>query len=235
MIRKGVFLSFLLLSVFTSLGAQGLEWGNHHYIIRGEVYVDLEPIYAGHIDEEYPLDKSAAGRRALEESALFYSAMIFGWTFSYVPGERARRINENIDLDLIDSIQFGDPALYVTDTFTENMRLKVWTDYHLSESHQRRISVWRTGTIRNAQATGYSPSYLEEYPGWLEVKKMALEDAARAALRAMLRGSERNRPREVTGFISLASFPRFYIDAGRWAASARFRVQVTEVIPFAAY
>ena len=67
------------------------------------------------------------------------------------------------------------------------------------------------------------------------VKNMALEDAARSALRTMLRSSERNRPKEVTGFISLTSFPRFFIDSGRWAASARFRVQITEIIPFAAY
>jgi hypothetical protein len=76
---------------------------------------------------------------------------------------------------------------------------------------------------------------MDEYPGWLAVKKAALDDAARVALRAMLRGSERNRPKEVTGFISLASFPRFFIDAGRVAAAARFRVQIVEIIPFSAY
>jgi hypothetical protein len=51
----------------------------------------------------------------------------------------------------------------------------------------------------------------------------------------MLRGSERNRPREVSRFISLAAFPRFFIDSGRWAASARFRVQIEEIIPFSVY
>jgi len=97
------------------------------------------------------------------------------------------------------------------------------------------MQVWRSGTVRNAQATGYGPVNLAEYPGWLAIKRMALEDAARIALRALLRGSERNRPREVNGFLSLASFPRYYVDSGRWAVSARFRVQVTEIIPFAAY
>ena len=89
--------------------------------------------------------------------------------------------------------------------------------------------------IRSAQGIGYSPASIEEYSGWLQLKKTALEDAARAALRAMLRSSERNRPKEAAGFISLASFPRYYIESGRWAASARFRVEITEIIPFAAY
>jgi hypothetical protein len=51
----------------------------------------------------------------------------------------------------------------------------------------------------------------------------------------MLRSSERNRPKAAEGFISLADFPTFWMDAGQWAASARFRVHVTEVVPFAAY
>lgn len=235
MTLKGFFSLLLILSALLSLPAQGFEWGNHPYVIRGEVYVDFEPIYAGHIDEDYPLDVPMASRRALEELALFFSGMIFGWAFNYEIGERARGIEENLELEAVDVIQFGDPAMRVTDTEIRDMRLRVWADYHLNDSLQRRMQMWRTGTIRNAQATGYGPSYLEEYPGWITVKKMALEDAARAALRASLQGSERNRPKEAAGFISLASFPRYYISGGRWAASARFRVQVNEIIPFAVY
>ena len=209
--------------------------GNHPYVIRGEIFVDLEPIYAGHVDEEYPLDIPTASRRALEESAMFFSAMVFGWSFTYEPGERARRLNENLEMEPLGTIQFGDPALRITETEIRDMRLRVWADYHLNDSHQRRMQIWRTGMIRNAQAIGYGPSRIEEYPGWLELKKIALEDAARTALRASLRGSERNRPKQVTGFISLASFPRYYIESGRWAVSARFRVQITEIIPFSAH
>jgi hypothetical protein len=161
--------------------------------------------------------------------------MIYGWTFNYEVGERARQIDEILELEPIGTIQFGDTALRVTDTDIRNMGLYVWMDYHLNASQQRRMQIWRSGTFRNAQAIGFAPSSLEENPGWLAVKKMALEDAARVALRTMLRGSERNRPKEVTGFICLTSFPRYYIESGRWAVSARFRVQITEIIPFAAY
>ena len=226
---------FFLVFIACSLSAQTHEAGSHQYVIRGEVYIDLEPIYAGHIDEEYPLDAQTAGRRALDELSMFFSAVIYGWSFHYEPGERARHTEEILELEPLGSIQYGDPALRVTDTEIRDMRLRVWADYHLSGALQRRMQVWTSGTVRNAQATGFSPSYLEYYPGWIAVKKMALEDAARAAIREMLRGSEKNRPKEAKGFISLASFPRYYIDAGRWAASSRFRVQVTEIIPFAAY
>jgi len=232
---RGFLSIFLLLAVSVFLFAQNHEWSSHTYVIRGEIYVDFEPIYAGHIDAEFPLDIPAAGRRALEEAAMLFSAMIYGWSFSYEPGERARQLNENLELEPVAEIQFGDPALRVTDTEVRDMRLRVWVDYNLNSSQQRRMQVWRTGTIRNAQAIGYAPSVPAEYPGWLAVKKTALEDSARSALRTMLRSSERNRPKEVKGFISLSSFPRYYIDSGRWNVSARFRVQITEIIPFAVY
>ncbi|MCL2184577.1 MAG: hypothetical protein FWB86_01810 [Treponema sp.] len=235
MIKKGVFSLILLFFCLFSLSAQGSDRGVHQQVIRGEVYIDFEPIYAGHADSEYPLDFNKAAIRALEEAAMFFSAMIYGWSFNYEVGERARRINEKIELDSIAQVQFGDPALKVTETEIRDMQLRVWADYHLNDAASRRMNVWRSGTIRNAQAIGYGPSHLDEYPGWLAVKKMALEDAARAALRAMLRGSERNRPKEVTGLISLASFPRYYVDAGRWAVSARFRVKVENIIPFAVH
>ncbi|MDR0302442.1 MAG: hypothetical protein LBI04_09060 [Treponema sp.] len=235
MIRKGVFSLFLLFSAGLFLFAQGYEAGNVPYVIRGEVYVDLEPIYAGHVDGEYPLSIPVAAGRALEEAAMFFSAMIYGWSFHYDIGERARQIEENLELSPAGVIHNGDPRLNVTDVEVRDSRLRVWTDYQLTDLQQSRVQSWRNGIIRNAQGVGYSPASIAEYPGWLELKKAALEDAARSALRAMLRGSERNRPKEVTGFISLVSFPRFYIDSGRWTASARFRVQIAEIIPFAAY
>ncbi|MCL2759045.1 MAG: hypothetical protein FWD22_02410 [Treponema sp.] len=235
MIRR-LFLSlFLLIFVFFHTYAQGHEQWHTPYVIRGEVVVDLEPIYAGYVDIEYPLSIPSASRRALEEMSMLFSAMIYGWTFNYEVGERARRIPEVLELEQIGSIKYGDPALQVTETEIRDMTLRVWADYNLNDSQQRRMQVWRTGMIRNAQATGYGPVQLNEYPGWLAIKQTALEDAARAALRASLRGSERNRPKQVTGFISLASFPRYYIDAGRWAVFARFRMQITEIIPFSAY
>jgi hypothetical protein len=234
MIRR--LLSFcLFFSLFSSLYAQGTESGQYDSVIRGQVSVELENIYAGFVDEEYPLSADTARRRALEETALFFSAMIYGWSFSYEIGEKARKIDENLELTPLGSIKYGDPALVVTEAEIKDMQLVVWADYHLTEDLQKRIQTWRTGMIRNVGAIGYAPYSFEKYPGWIAVKQLALEDSARAALRAALRGSERNRPKHVNGFISLAFFPRFFIDSGRWNVSARFRVQITEIIPFAAY
>ena len=226
----------LFLSVTLALPAQRHDQGYHSEVLRGEVWVELEPVYRAYVDEQYPLDMRTASMRALEEAAMFYSAMIYGWSFHYDIGERARRIPENLELTPVATIPFGDPGLRATEVEIKDMRVRLWTDYRLTEAQQRRMQIWRTGNVRSAQAVGYGPlGGPVETSDWLKIKTQALEDAARAALRAALRSSERNRPKEVTGYISLASFPRFFIDSGHWAASARFRYEITEIIPFAAY
>jgi hypothetical protein len=216
-------------------------------VLRGEVRIELEPTFGFYVDEEYPLDEKAASRRALQEAALFFSAQIYGWSFHYDVGERARGLEEKFELNPLGEIRWGDPRLYVTHANFQNWELQVttlrfaaflsaWMDYRPTDAQRRRLEMWQKGNLRLAQAVGYSNiDNSVEGPTWLAIKKKALEDSARAAVRAMLQGSERNRPKEVTGFISLESFPSFYMDSGRQAALARFRVEITEIIPFAAY
>jgi hypothetical protein len=216
-------------------------------VLRGEVRVELEPIYRAFVDEKYPLDKEAAYRRALQEAALFFSAQIYGWSFHYDVGERARGIKEEFELNPLGEIRWGDPGLYVTHANFETRESRVttqslaaflsaWMDYRPTDAQRRRLEMWRKGNIRPAQAVGYSNAGdSAEETSWLAMKKNALEDSARAAVRAMLQGSEINRPKEAAGFICLESFPSFYMDSGRQAALARFKVEITEIIPFAAY
>jgi len=218
-------------------GAQEHDAGFYPDVIRGEVWVDFEPIYGDRADSEYPLSGETAARRALQEAALYFSAMIYGWSFHYDIGERARGIAEDFDVfEPMGEIVWGDPRLSVTEAENRDLKLRIWADYRLSEIQQKRIQLWRTGTVRNAQAIGYCPMHGPAPDStWLDIRSAVMQDAARAAVREMLRGTERNRPKEASGFISLASFPRFYVDSGRWAAFVRFRVQINEIIPFAAH
>ena len=226
----------LLFAAFWA-AAQEHDPGFYPDTMRGEVWIEMEPIYGDRPDKEYPLSMETAGRRALQEAALYYSAMIYGWSFHYDIGERARGIPEDFDVfEPMGEVRWGDARLTVTEFETRDSKLRVWTDYRMSDLQAKRIQTWRTGTVRNVQAIGYCPiTGPTPDSGWLEIRNAVLKDAARAAVRGILQGSERNRPKEAVGFISLASFPRFYVDSGRWAASVRFRVQINEIIPFSAY
>jgi len=205
-------------------------------VLRGEVRVELEPIYGLYVEDIYPLDTDSAYRRALQKAAMFFSAQIYGWSFHYDVGERARGINEEFELSPLGEIRWGDPRLFVTHADFHNRILSLWMDYRPSETQRRRLEMWNKGNIRPAQAVGFAAIYTPiEDSEWVDIRKRALEDSARAAVRAMLQGNERNRPKQATGFISLERFPSYWIDRGRWATSARFRVEVREIIPFAVF
>jgi hypothetical protein len=197
-----------------------------------------------------PLSFETAKKRAAEEAALFYGAMIYGWSFHYDIGEKARGISEDLQLEPLGTVSAGEPRFTITDVQVKDLRVYLWSDYRLDEAQKTRLSMWKAGTIRSAQAYGQGPlgdtarprsdgAERDEPekgdPAWLAVKRAALEDAARAAIRSMLRASERNRPKEASGYISLAAFPRFFLGKGRWNASARFLVNITEITPFAAH
>jgi len=234
---KRILLPLFLFFAIYAAGAQEHDPGYNPEVIRGEVWVDFEPMYGNRPDVEYPLSRETAGKRALQEAALYFSGMIYGWSFHYDIGEKARGITEDFDVfEPMGEIRWGDPQLSVTEIEDRDTQAWIWMDYRLSEVQQKRMQTWRTGTIRSAQGMGYCPlTGPSPDSGWLDIRNAVLKDAARAAIRQMLRGSERNRPKEVTGFISLASFPRFFIHSGQWAAAARFRVQINEIAPFAAY
>jgi hypothetical protein len=224
---------FLLVPVLAILGQE---------VLRGEVRVDLEPIYVQYIEESQPPNavddqrRVDAHRRALEEAAMLYSAIIYGWSFEYEIGEKARGIPEEFVLTPLGTIPFGDPGLRATDAEIRETRLYVWTDYRMSDAQKRRMRMWRSGTVRNVQAQGRGPlGGPVDISGWIDIKKTTLEDAARAGVRNMLRGMERNRPKEARGYIALVEFPVYRIDTGHWMVSARFRVELTHVEPFAAY
>jgi Arc/MetJ family transcription regulator len=152
--------------------------------------------------------------------------MIYGWSFRYDVGEQARNIEEILELAPLGSVRKDDPRLIATDIQMNGPVMYLWVDYRPEQTQIYRLEKWKAGSARTAQSYGESS---------LENKYAALEDAARAAIRAILRSGERNRPKEAIGSISLASFPMYWLDHGRWAAFARFRVDIREINPFAAY
>ena len=229
-LRGSVRIIITVLFLVLSSGIQAQE------VLRGEVMVEMEPVYGFYIDEKYPLDTEEAYKRALQEGAMFFGASIYGWSFYYDIGEVARGIEENFELTASGEIQWGDTSLRVTHANFRDMKLWVWMDYVLRDSQLGRVRSWRSGTIRTAQAVGYGPLGLPgDVSDWLRIKRLVLEDAARVAVRAMLQGSERNRPKEARGYIGLQSFPLYWMDAGRWACSARFYIDIREIVPFSAY
>jgi hypothetical protein len=213
-------------------------------VLRGEVVEELEPLWAVYLGEKSPLDNETVSRWALEDSAEAFSAMIYGWYFEYVPGEKARGIREHIELKKQGEIVYGDSALRVSDTKVLNGALRMCSDYELSPEQSYRVRGWKGAMTVGVNATGHSPlqglpiSDTQADAQTYERKTLkfaALEDAASLAIRSYMRTQTKLRPRLICGYIALSQFPDFNIVNGMWASRARFRLQISEVVSFAAY
>jgi hypothetical protein len=205
-------------------------------VLRGQVAEEIEPVYALHLGVASPAKIEDVQKWALETAADAFAGMIYGWEFEYEPGERARGISENLELKPRGQVDSGDVRLTVTDASVEDNVLYIWSDYSLSGDQKSRVDAWKSNISIGVNATGYSP--LHGPSGTTErkmIKIAALHDAARSAIRAYLRAYIKNRPRITKGYISLSSFPIYKMFSGQWSATARFRLEVTEVVPFAVY
>jgi hypothetical protein len=175
----------------------------------------------------YPLDEATAHRRALGEAAGVFAAMIYGWTFDYSIGDRSRAITESFELEPNGAIPFGDPRLTATDAEAEASILRVWAEYRMDEAQKRSFYALREGASRLSQGQGSAP-----LSRGTAGKAAALRDAARAAVRTALARTERNRPKEAYGIVTLMEVPRFWVDAGRYECAARFHVNIKEIVPY---
>jgi hypothetical protein len=199
-------------------------------VLRIRVSAELEQVVPRFIEDPTASGREAAQRSALAQASLVLGGMIYGWDFDYEIGERVRGIAERFTLTERGRVVFGDPRLTVTDAETNGDELSIWTEYRPDEAQMRRLAAWKSGGAKPVTGLG-TAALTDEAEG----KRAALEDAARAAIRAFLRGTERNRPKEARGAIALVAEPRWWIESGRWTSSARFRLFIDEIVPFSAY
>jgi hypothetical protein len=162
--------------------------------------------------------------------------MIYGWSFEYEPGEKARRLSEHITLVPQGTVDTREHALKTDLVQKTDTRITVWTDYHLSELQNRRSQSWKAAGSIETQASGTGALDLSPIAAKdIMTRDGALEDAARRAIRARLRALERNRPRRARGTLALAAFPQYSIHDGALTVQARFRLKITEIEPYAVY
>jgi hypothetical protein len=204
--------------------------------LHGEVRLEAEPVYALFLGIPYPPDIVVINRWALEDAAAAFSGMIYGWAFVYEPGEKARGIQESLELAGRGEVQAGDTRLKVTDAVMRDGIFYIAVDYSLDSAQQKRMLEWISAPVFGAQAFGYGP--LQGGDGVVsrgQIKEAALKNAIQKAIRDRLRLTERNRPRTVTGLIALSKFPLYGMRDGLWVVTAGFRMEITGIEPFAAY
>lgn len=175
-------------------------------------------------DSIFHADGSTPERRILEEARYTLSGLIYGWDFSYTPGDPQRAVTERFDLISVAEVAWGGPGLRVRDLRAVEGTLHGQIDYAFSRTEQARLAQW--SSFATARSTGIgSMSIMDGTAG----KVGSIERAIHRAVREYLRSRYPNRPREVTGQVALAGPPRIRMVAGDYEALATVAIEIREV------
>jgi hypothetical protein len=175
----------------------------------------------------YPIPVDVAEKTLLEQARVLMSGMVYGWTFSYTPGDKARRVQESFALAPVAQILWGNPRLRVIETEVSNMRLWGRISYALDDEEMRRRAAWDSNVA--AVSTGQGTAALQHGAG---ARREALESAIRDAIRRSLDTRYLNKPREITGEVVLWTDPSVVVRSGTYTTTATVKLLVRDLIPY---
>ena len=189
-------------------------------------WVELEPLVR--IDDgPYPIPLATAEGKLLEEGRILFSGMIYGWTFTYIPGDRERQAPESFEMATVAEIPWGSRRLLVRETEVADVKLWARISYTLDEDESRRRSAWESNTA--GLSTGRGKASVMLGPG---AKLASLKDAIRDAIRLSLDARYLNKPRQITGQVVLWDDPQTTVRAGVYGTTAKVKLQVREIVPY---
>lgn len=197
--------------------------------ISGEFWTTLQPLLAE--IERPPVDQKLV-TDLFELARQVFSAMIYGYKFTYTPSDSARRVKEAFDIKLLGEIPFGDPDLRVIDTRVSepDLRFYVRLRYFPKDFELNRQDNWNKINLPTAGGTGQALAETK-----LESSLQALQQAVKEAARNYLRPRDYNKPKAIRGEVLLRKVPQFQIVAGYWVCKAEFLIRIVEVESYLAF
>jgi hypothetical protein len=189
-------------------------------------WIELEPLLRIG-PGPYPIPVDVAEKSLLEEGRLLVSGMIFGWDFSYIPSDKARRVEESFVLTPVATVPWGSPRLRVTETEVTNTRLWARISYAMNEQESRRRASWDSNTAALSTGLGTAELQLGD-----TARTKSLERAIRDAIRRSLDTRYLNKPREITGNVVLWADPSMFVRSGTYTTTATIKLIVRDLIPY---
>ncbi len=203
-------------------------------VLRAEFWAESEPVEVlpGAIADAAPraVFPEEAARALLDEARRVFAGMIWGFEFRYVPYDKARGVAEELEIAGLGEIPWGDPRLESSQMRLTGTQVRAYLEYRADPLAAARKSSWGDSTYQSAQGRGAAP-----LAGGRDSRRIAVDQAAKEALRELLRPVVKNKPREIRGVFAYDNPPRLVIVGGTYTAVLRIRVKVTEVRGYPAY
>ena len=213
----------VLIAWLGPVAASGQTWRTTDQpLLVIELWTELDPLVAD--GGVRPVPREVAVRRLLDEAIFVFSGMIYGFRFTYVPADPARRVPEQLDLEPYATIVWGDPRLEILQTWVDRDRLYARVYYTVDEAQTGWFRAWRSAANASASGVGIAP-----FIAGPSVKPDATRDAVRVAIRNHARSIEPNRPQRVTGAVMITEPPVVGVRVGNYESRLSVLLQIDSV------
>lgn len=183
---------------------------------------DAQNLDAGQYD--YPI-------KSIRQVAPFIiSGMVYGWNFTYTPSDKARGVEEYLEITEIVSSDYLKGGITYTSPWIENNRFNCWCEYKRNDVQVQNYNLWASIQNPVIQGRGYG-----DLKKGFEGLRDAAYDALKSAIRNHYRNTIKNKPKEITGSVLIRDLPTIGIDSGRYVFNLDFFLEYGKIIGYSVY
>ncbi len=158
------------------------------------------------------------------------SGMVYGWNFVYVPYDKARGVEEYLEVTEVVSSEVIKGGITYVSPWISNNNLNCWVEYSRTDSQVQNYQLW--SSIQNPVIGGIGYASVEKgFEGIEEAAREALKDAIRNYYRKTIK----NKPKEINGAVLVRDFPTLGISSGRYVINLDFFLECGKIIEYSVY
>ena len=158
------------------------------------------------------------------------NGMVYGWKFVYVPYDKARGVEEYLEITEIVPVDVIRGGITYTSPWIENNNLNCWVEYSRTDSQVQSYNLW--ASIQNPVIGGIGYGSVEK--GFEGIEEAARE-SLKTAIRNHYRKTIKNKPKEITGSVLIRKFPTLGIDSGRYVINLDFFLECGRIVEYSVY
>lgn len=226
-IKKNIFSFFALILVFPLFPQTPSIIKNIRIPLWAELDAYPELPEAADFDSwqyDFPI------KRMKKIAPFIIDGMVYGWSFVYVPYDKARGVEEVLEVTEIVSSDVIKDGIKYSSPWLENNNFNCWAEYTRTDSQVQNYSLW--SSIQNPVISGIGyASVAKGFDGIEEAAREALKDAIRSYYRKVIK----NKPKEINGAVLIRSFPTLGIDAGRYVIKLDFFLECGKIVEYTVY
>jgi hypothetical protein len=161
---------------------------------------------------------------------LIINGMVYGWNFVYVPYDKARGVEEYLEITEIVSQEVIRGGIKYSSPWIENNNLNCWVEYTRTDSQVQSYNLW--ASIQNPVIGGIGYGSVEK--GFEGIEE-AVRESLKEAIRNYYRKTIKNKPKEITGSVLIRKFPTMGIDSGRYVINLDFFLECGRIVEYSVY